>query len=266
MSNIPRRKTNEEFITELKEKFTNIISLEKYVNNHTKMKFKCLIHNEYFISTPHNLLSGHNGCKSCISNDKHQRLVRTNDEFLELLEKKQIDVAPLEEYKGNGTKILFRCSCGDLWETTPARVLMGNHCKKCGYNKFSGENNHFYNPNLSDEDRENSIYRFRNPSYREFIHKCFQRDNYTCQITNKPSHGDIVVHRINGYNWDIENRSNVDNGITLNKEIHKEFHKLYGKGNNTKFQFKEFIEYLNKENRISKIQYDLVLKRLEKIK
>nr|DAQ17004.1 MAG TPA: NinG protein [Caudoviricetes sp.] len=251
---------------ELKEVFPNIVPLEKYINTHTKMKFKCLIHNEDFISTPHNLLEGKNGCKRCQSEAKRNRLLRTNDEFLKLLEEKQIDVIPLERYRGNTTKILFRCSCGDLWRTTPERVLIGNHCKKCGYNKFSGENNHFYNPNLSDEDREDSIYRFRNPLYKNFIHKCFQRDNYTCQITGKKSRGDIVVHHINGYNWDIENRTNVDNGVTLNREIHKEFHKLYGNGNNTKFQFKEFIEYLNRENRITKEQYNLILKRLEKIK
>lgn len=251
---------------ELKEVFPNIVPLEKYINTHTKMKFKCLIHNEDFISTPHNLLEGKNGCKRCQSEAKRNRLLRTNDEFLKLLEEKQIDVTPLERCRGNTTKILFRCSCGDLWRTTPERVLIGNHCKKCGYNKFSGENNHFYNPNLSDEDREDSIYRFRNPLYKNFIHKCFQRDNYTCQITGKKSRGDIVVHHINGYNWDIENRTNVDNGVTLNREIHKEFHKLYGNGNNTKFQFKEFIEYLNRENRITKEQYNLILKRLEKIK
>lgn len=83
----------------------------------------------------------------------------------------------------------------------------------------------FYNPNLTYEDRQDSRYRFRNPEYKNFVHECFERDKYTCRITGIPSHGNIVVHHLNGFNWDIENRHNIDNGITLNDEIHKEFHR-----------------------------------------
>jgi len=33
----------------------------------------------------------------------------------------------------------------------------------------------------------------------------------------------------------------IDNGITLSEQSHKEFHKIYGKENNTKKQLKEFL-------------------------
>ena len=263
---MPKRKTNDEFVKELKEKLPNIIPLEVYSNNHTKIKCKCLIHDELCFTTPHLLLKGHNCCKRCIGEEKSKRLLMSNEQFLQQLIKKNINVAPLEEYKGNDIKILFKCSCGDLWRTTPERVLLGNHCKKCGYKNFSGKNNHFYNPNLSDDDRNNSLYRFRNPQYKEFVYNCFKRDNYTCQISGKKSKGDIVVHHINGYNWDIKNRYNINNGITLNKEIHKEFHKIFGKGNNTKEQFVRFVATLYKQNRITDEQYKSILMRLENIK
>ena len=92
---------------------------------------------------------------------------------------------------------------------------------------------------------------------------CFARDDYTCQITGKKSNGDIVVHRINGYNWDVENRTNIENGITLNKDIHNEFHKIYGKGNNTKSQFVEFVNLLCSQGQIMKERRDLILERLK---
>lgn len=263
---MPKRKTKEEFIKELKQKMPNILALEEYKNNHTKIKCKCLIHDVVCISTPKRLLNGNNCCEFCIKEDKSNRLLKTNEQFIKQLNENNIDVKPLEEYRGNNTKILFRCSCGDLWETTPQRVLIGNHCKKCGYKNMIGENNYFYNPNLSEKDRQDKNHRFRNPQYKEFVQKCFERDNYTCQISNKKSSGDIVVHHINGYNWDINNRTNVDNGITLNEDIHKEFHKMYGKGNNNKKQFVEFIKTLNEQNRISIEQYNSILERLEKIK
>ena len=33
----------------------------------------------------------------------------------------------------------------------------------------------------------------------------------------------------------------IDNGITLSESAHKEFHKIYGKKNNTKAQIDEFL-------------------------
>lgn len=74
------------------------------------------------------------------------------------------------------------------------------------------------------------------------------------------------MHHINGYNWDIKNRTNVDNGITLNTEVHKKFHKIYGKGNNTKEQFIEFIETLYNQGELSMERKILILERLNNIK
>lgn len=265
---MPKRKTNEEFIKELTEKFPNfpIIPIDEYYNNNTKIRCKCLIHKDIVQTTPKRLLKGHNCCPKCLWEIKHNSRVGTNEEFLQKLKYNNIDVIPLEKYSGYNTKILFKCTCGDLWLTTPQRVLLGNHCKKCGYKNMVGEKNYFYNSNLTDEDRYNTQYRFRNPLYKNFIKQCFERDKYTCQITDKPSCGDIVVHHINGYNWDINNRTNINNGITLCDSIHKEFHKLYGKGNNTKKQFIEFVEKLFDENRISLKKYNELINRLNQIK
>lgn len=261
-----KRKTNEQFLEKLNNIMPNIEPLEEYKNNHTKIKCKCTIHNEICESTPKRLLLGYHCCKKCSNENKSLKRLKSNEWFLQKLNDNNIDVIPLEEYKGNSVKILFKCSCGDLWETTPERVLLGNHCKKCGYKNMQGENNYFYNPNLTEIDRQDRNYRFRNPEYKKFIQECFKRDKYTCQISGKKSSGDIVVHHINGYNWDIKNRTNVDNGITLNKDIHKKFHKLYGKGNNTKEQFKEFIDVLLSNNDMSIENYKNILKRLNNIK
>ena len=256
---MPRKRTNDEFIRELHTKLPNIVPLEEYKNGHTKIKCMCMVHDESCESTPKRLLLGHQCCKSCISENKRKVLLRTHEEFLQLLMDKNIDVVPLEEYIDNNTKILFRCSCGDTWETTPERVLLGNHCKKCGYKNLLGDKNHFYNPNLSDDDRKDARYRFRQPKYKKFVSECFERDKYTCQITGQASRGDIVVHHLNGYNWDVGNRFNVDNGITLNKDVHNRFHKLYGKGQNTKEQFMEFIDMLYQQHDISKERYDYIM-------
>ena len=129
---MPKRKTNEEFIKELTEKFPNfpIIPIDEYYNNNTKIRCKCLIHKDIVQTTPKRLLKGHNCCPKCLREIKHNSRVGTNEEFLQKLKYNNIDVIPLEKYSGYNTKILFKCTCGDLWLTTPQRVLLGNHCKK----------------------------------------------------------------------------------------------------------------------------------------
>lgn len=264
---MPKLKTNEEFLIELKEKMPHIEALENYVNTHTKIKCKCKLHNEICYTTPKRLLKGYEVCPKCVYNKRSSSRTKTYEDFLKELKDKNItDVIPIKGYKNKRTKMLFKCSCGDLWETTPERVLLGNHCKKCGYKSMSGENSYWFNPNLTEEDRMDRNHRFRNPEYVKFVKDCFERDNYTCQITDKKSKGDIVVHHINGFNWDIDNRTNINNGITLSNEIHKEFHKMYGKGNNTKEQFIEFVQYLYDNNRITLEKLEFLTNRLNNIK
>ena len=99
-----------------------------------------------------------------------------------------------------------------------------------------GENHPNWNSNLTDEDRQS---RRLIEGYSDFIKQVFERDNYTCQITGKRGR-DLNVHHLNSYDSDKEHRTDINNAITLSKDIHKLFHKLYGFGSNTKEQFEEF--------------------------
>jgi hypothetical protein len=76
--------------------------------------------------------------------------------------------------------------------------------------------------------------------YKEWRFKCLKRDNFTCQISGNKK-DDKQVHHINNYADFPELRYEVDNGITMTKKIHIEFHKQYGLKNNTKEQLNEFI-------------------------
>lgn len=129
-------------------------------------------------------------------------------------------------------------------------TLSRNKNNFCSYNchgvwksiYYVGENNHRWNPELSDDDRTK---RRKHEDYYVFLKEVMLRDNYCCQLCgfySKWGKG-LNVHHLNGYNWDKENRHNPDNGITLCKECHKEFHKAYGYGNNTKEQFDEFLQF-----------------------
>ena len=83
------------------------------------------------------------------------------------------------------------------------------------------------------QDRDNSEYRY----WRKM---CLERDNFTCQSSGKYG-GLLEVHHINNFADFPELRYDIDNGVTLSKESHREFHKKYGRKNNTKEQLEEFI-------------------------
>lgn len=106
-----------------------------------------------------------------------------------------------------------------------------------------GENNPRYNPNLTEEEREGE----RNiEGYNDFIKNVYKRDNYTCQCCGEKGNGhNLNAHHINGYNWDKDNRTNIDNGICLCKDCHSKFHKIYGRGYNTLKQLEEFVQAQN---------------------
>ena len=113
--------------------------------------------------------------------------------------------------------------------------------------KYTGENSPNWNPNITDEEREKGRNIQGLPQWRNEV---YERDNYACQCCGDNKGGNLNAHHINGYNWCKEGRTDVNNGICLCEECHKEYHKIYGKGNNTWQQFREFLynKYLQTNN------------------
>lgn len=73
--------------------------------------------------------------------------------------------------------------------------------------------------------------------WREAI---FARDNWTCQKYGIRG-GKLHAHHIQNFAQYPEIRFAINNGITLSKKAHKEFHKKYGTKNNTREQLEEFL-------------------------
>ncbi len=68
----------------------------------------------------------------------------------------------------------------------------------------------------------------------------FSRDNWTCQKYMIKG-CKLNPHHILNFSSNPELRFAIDNGITLSEKAHKEFHKIYGKKNNTRKQLLEFL-------------------------
>ena len=154
--------------------------------------------------------------------------------------------------------------CNKVLQVKNSNYTRYNHngeyyCSLCSLKIFhSGENNSNWNPNKTDEEREDiRIY----SKYLDFVQRVLARDNYTCQCCGKKSEGDMEVHHLDGYNWCKEKRTDDTNAITLCTVCHANFHSKYGKGNNTKEQYEEWIGYTIGELE----KYDGILPTVRKI-
>lgn len=102
--------------------------------------------------------------------------------------------------------------------------------------RLRGDKSHFWKGGITNI---NLLERTR-VEYKLWRKSVLERDNYTCQKT-KQHGGELVAHHINNFSDNINLRFAIDNGVTLSKKAHKEFHKLYGIKNNTLEQIIEFI-------------------------
>ena len=75
--------------------------------------------------------------------------------------------------------------------------------------------------------------------YKEWRQAVLERDDHTCMKCKQD--GD-TAHHIESFDMNIDIRTELSNGITLCKECHEDFHRRYGKGNNTYRQLLEFME------------------------
>ena len=84
--------------------------------------------------------------------------------------------------------------------------------------------------------------RFSDPRYIDWALKVKKRDDYTCIICNIRGE-ELNSHHMNSWDAHPDDRFDIENGSTLCKNCHESFHKIYGHGKNTKFQFKEFEKF-----------------------
>lgn len=97
-----------------------------------------------------------------------------------------------------------------------------------------GKNNPCWNPNKTDEERQHSISGIN--KWKKLVK---ERDNHTCQCCS--SKENLCVHHLNNFLDFKKQRTDINNGITLCKDCHILFHKIYSIRHTTKEMFEEFL-------------------------
>lgn len=206
----------------------------EYVSNSVKMPYLCKCGSLHEMSLA-NMKKGKR-CPACVG--KTQWTFETVSEVYrshgcELLE---------DGYASMNAYMRYRCACGGESVTTFGNFLKGVRCKSCGIKKLQGPNNYLYNASKTQADREAKR---QYTAYSEWRRKVYERDDYTCQRCGAKGVS-LNAHHLESYSHNRELRTELDNGVTLCKPCHHEFHTRYGFFTpTTKQQYFEFEGALN---------------------
>lgn len=154
------------------------------------------------------------------------------------------------ERSSNGSVMwLCKCDCGNE-KLVKAQSLSQGVSKSCGCIKKElqrakiGSKNHNYKAFLTKEDRLQRRYMLGGTSIDKVREKVYRRDDYTC-VNCQVRGGNLNSHHLNSWNAHPSGRFDVSNCVTLCVACHRNFHKKYGYGDNTKEQFEEYLKTLD---------------------
>ena len=197
---------------------------------------RCECGNEVVV-TGVSLRNGNTKSCGCLQKDKIKEISKEmweNEEYREKMSEKAKEKWEDEEYSKKIKHVLKENNeiNKEKWKDEEYRKT------------HTGEKHFNYNSNLTEEDRQD---RRCQEGYKEWSYKVKEGANFTCDCCDRRG-GKLHSHHLDSYNWCKERRLDVENGVCLCESCHKEFHKFYGKGNNTKQQY---IEFKNKEGEIN---------------
>ena len=153
-----RKKTQEEYVEELKIKNPTVEVIGKYINAKNQILHRCKIHNIEWLVTPCSILQGC-GCAQCkidkdIINAQNKR--KTHHQYLTEIINNNIPIEPLEEYVDGKTNIRHRCKiCKHEWDARPHNILSGYGCPMCGIQKTKEVNMKTHNEYVIELSNKN---------------------------------------------------------------------------------------------------------------
>lgn len=194
----------------------------------------CGICEREFVARSRHINKDRPGCQNCTKKLGHEKLKGESLTGLKL----ESGCTVLEEIpqttKNNDRRYRVECGCGNIFESSSGRIksknlrYSTNRCKECANQKLSIDN-----LKLGRVDR-------RDGKWKRIARIAYKRDEYQCKLCQNSD--EITAHHLDGWNWFMEGRYDLDNLITLCYDCHTNFHKAYGYGDNTAKQFAQFIE------------------------
>lgn len=140
------------------------------------------------------------------------------------------------EYKGKRVSHRWKCEKHNYETSSNLRLILKNkRLKCCRAKELSGKNHPLYNPYIDESQRVKKRHYGAAQVWSKAVRT---RDKWECVICGHNSK--CVAHHLDSYMAHPDKRYDVDNGVTLCRPHHIEFHQEYGIKLNTKEQFNEY--------------------------
>lgn len=260
------KKPFEEVEKVFNENYYKLIT-SNYINNRQELEFICLKHKDKGVQkTTYGELSVNKGkCSYCTKDRIYSEQALSLEQVKSFFDYKGLILLE-ENYINAHTKMKYIC------KNSPERIQSGSYanvykrdgcCLICVNKSKSRENSNLWKGGITP------LHNFMRDKIVEWKKESARAYNYKCIITGD---GDFIIHhlfsfanilretmeelqlpfndKINEYTDKelkaieellIRKHFEYGLGIPLSKETHEEFHKIYGKGDNTPSQFEEFL-------------------------
>ena len=127
-----RKKTHQEFISQISNINPNLEILEEYKGCKNKIKTRCRICGNIWEPIPDSLLQGY-GCPKCAVKKTHSLQRKSHEEFIKEISIINSDIEIKDKYINGIIKLKCFCKkCKNEWKSAPNKLLMGRGCPVCG--------------------------------------------------------------------------------------------------------------------------------------
>ena len=132
---MPKKRTQEEYESELAIKNPTVKVAGNYVNSNTPILHYCTLHNMTWKVRPSDALNG-SGCPECWRMRIRNKKKKPVEQYVKELAEVNPNIVVLEEYVNALTPILHQCKLDNYkWKVTPNSLLSGHGCPICAGNQ-----------------------------------------------------------------------------------------------------------------------------------